>query len=570
VTRPRIVLIGATGAFGQRLARLLAKLNGIELIVTSRSQTKAEARAAELQRQNPGVHIYGASLDTGRGVEAQMIGLSPFLVIDASGPFQAAGYETARAALTSGAHWIDIADASGFILGFQPALDALARSEALCAFTGASTSPALSGTVVSDLTQGWQRVDSIDIAIRPGGATRMGRSVIDAVLSYAGRPIATWQDGGPLTVTGWGWPVRCSMPGIGRVYLSSVETADAALMSKRFGVTSRVRFRFGLQSRIEHFGLVLLGLLRRAGWIAKPERLAPLLERAHGVLSCFGSGTGGMTVDVSGLDRQGRATTARWWMIARQGHGPNVPVLAAMALTRKLLAGARAPGARPADEALAIEDIEAEMRAFDIATERSTEVCERDGLFERALGPAQYGSLAPMVQAFHNPDALPLWHGRADVTAGASPIARLLAFIFGFPPTAADVPVMVSVERDQTGETWTRNFAGATFSSRLSVSKGELSERFGPFHIRLGLEARGGEIQMPIAGWRLGPLPLPGFLAPRSDTREFQDQDGRFRFDVRISAPGLGLIAHYRGWLTPAGLKPATIEGKTGLCPKAA
>ena len=46
-------------------------------------------------------------------------------------------------------------------------------------------------------------------------------------------------------------------------------------------------------------------------------------------------------------------------------------------------------------------------------------------------------------------------------------------------------------------------------------------------------------------------LGLPRFLAPRSDTREYQDEQGRFRFDVRLSLPLIGLLAHYRGWLMP-------------------
>jgi hypothetical protein len=40
-------------------------------------------------------------------------------------------------------------------------------------------------------------------------------------------------------------------------------------------------------------------------------------------------------------------------------------------------------------------------------------------------------------------------------------------------------------------------------------------------------------------------------LAPRSDTREFVDDLGRFRFDVAIGLPLIGQLAHYRGWLEP-------------------
>lgn len=50
---------------------------------------------------------------------------------------------------------------------------------------------------------------------------------------------------------------------------------------------------------------------------------------------------------------------------------------------------------------------------------------------------------------------------------------------------------------------------------------------------------------------RLGPIALPRALAPKSDTREFVDERGRFRFDVAIGLPLIGQLAHYRGWLEP-------------------
>ncbi len=40
---PRILLIGATGMFGSRLARMLAQIPGIDLVVTSRQLAKAES-----------------------------------------------------------------------------------------------------------------------------------------------------------------------------------------------------------------------------------------------------------------------------------------------------------------------------------------------------------------------------------------------------------------------------------------------------------------------------------------------------------------------------------------------
>jgi len=88
-------------------------------------------------------------------------------------------------------------------------------------------------------------------------------------------------------------------------------------------------------------------------------------------------------------------------------------------------------------------------------------------------------------------------------------------------------------------------------SGLSSVGDGLIFERFAPltFGLRLAQHAEG--IQMPLVHWRIGKLPLPRFLAPRSDTTEHVDGDGRFRFDVRLSVPLVGSLVHYRGWLEP-------------------
>ncbi len=187
-------------------------------------------------------------------------------------------------------------------MGFEAALDPIARRKGLVARAGASSTPALSTAVVEDITRRWQRLDSVDIAIMPGGAGQVGAAVIRAILGYAGTTIATFEEGAPAEVTGWGSVKRVRVPGLGVRYLSPVETADAALLPERFGVTSRVTFYAGLESRLEQFGLLFLAKLRRRGLVGNLEPLAPLLESARRVTGLFASDRGGMTVDCAGLD----------------------------------------------------------------------------------------------------------------------------------------------------------------------------------------------------------------------------------------------------------------------------
>ena len=62
----------------------------------------------------------------------------------------------------------------------------LAKSHGVLAVTGASSTPALSHAVIDELTRGWTRVDSVEIAISPGNRAPLGLAVIKSILSYVG------------------------------------------------------------------------------------------------------------------------------------------------------------------------------------------------------------------------------------------------------------------------------------------------------------------------------------------------------------------------------------------------
>lgn len=364
----RIMLIGATGAFGSRLAAMLARLSGITLIVTSRSKNKARALAQRLGT-SANCRIEGEVFHHGGGVEARLRRLRPWLVIDASGPFQNANYDTPRAALAEGAHWIDLADAAEYILGFDQALDEIARQQGLTAVTGASSTPALSFAATQGITGGWHRIDDVEIGIYPAGGSDVGRAVVEAVLSYAGAEVPVCECGLPRMVTGWGRAERVMIAGLGERYRSAVATADYALLPRHLGARA-VRFYAGLESRVEHLGLVGLAKLRNRGVIGSAVRLAPLLHQARVVTRSFCGSTGAMIVTARGVDGSGSPAVGEWSLIAGNGDGPNVPVLPALALTKRLLQQHAVPGASCSAGVLPLECIEAEFAPFSIRTSK--------------------------------------------------------------------------------------------------------------------------------------------------------------------------------------------------------
>lgn len=367
----RTLLIGATGMFGSRLARMLAQMPGIDLIVTSRSGDRAKALARTLRQDaSRACRISDLAFTHGQGADATFTDVKPWLVIDAAGPFQHANYDTAIAALTAGAHWIDLADAASYIDSFVIELDELARRNGVTAVSGASSTPALSFAAIQALTDGWRSVDKIEIGIYPAGRSAVGEAVLRAVLSYTGSPVAIWRDGQPSFTTGWGTAEKLTLTGMPHRYRSPVATYDYALLSRTFAARD-VSFYAGLESPIEHLGLTILAKLRARRLLPRLEPLAPLLHMARRLTAPSCGSTGGMTVEVTGRGADGQASSAVWTLLARNGDGPNVPVLPALALARKLLREPPVPGAFCAAGTISLDEIVSEMTGLAISTSSS-------------------------------------------------------------------------------------------------------------------------------------------------------------------------------------------------------
>ena len=192
------------------------------------------------------------------------------------------------------------------------------------------------------------------------------------------------------------------------------------------------------------------------------------------------------------------------------------------------------------------------MSNFAITTRREGSIVAVGSLFRMILGDSAYDALPQALRKFHEPTAAPVWTGVADIEVGASLPARVLNRLFGLRDQGRGLPVSVIVEREDGAETWIRVFGLRRFLTRLrKCAPGIAEESVGPFAFDLRLDARAGAVHMPVVGWRLFGLPMPRFLAPVSVAREYEDESGLYRFDVRLSAPFVGLLAHYYGWLRP-------------------
>lgn len=526
----RVLLLGGTGVFGSRLARLLVR-DGHQLTLAGRTLAAAEALAAELGC---------AALRMDRAGDLGALA-GHDVVIDAAGPFHAYGadpYRLARAALRLGVHYLDLSDNAAFCAGIA-ALDAEARAAGVCVISGLSTVPALSSAAVRALA-GAEVPRVIDSAILPGNRSPRGPAVMASILTQAGRPMRIWRGGAWQPATGWSDPQDYALPGGLTRQAWCIEVPDLALFPAHFGAET-VQFRAGLELAVMRYGLAAFARLRRVWPVPVGPRLLWAFKLGADLLAPFGSGRGGMSVMVvAGGERR------FWRLIAEDGDGPFIPAVAARALLRR---AALPVGARPALEVITLAEAEAAMADLRVCSERAAEPFVP--LFRRVLGPG-FEALPEAVRATHDTADVSRWQGRARVRRGTGAWSRLLARVFGFPPAAEEVALEVIKTVTPRGETWVRRFGTRRFRSHLAATPRGMTERFGPFTFLLGLRVHDGALEFPVTAGRLGPLPLPRWLLPVSVARETA-QGGQFHFDVELRAPLTGgLMVQYQGWLEPA------------------
>ena len=540
-----VLLIGAGGVFGSRLAEGLAR-DGFEVICAGRDLSRAEAIAARLIEAGGSARAVAVDART-LTVEA-LRATGAGIVVDAAGPFQNAAPTVARAAIAAGLAYVDLADARDFVVAF-PELDATARAANIVALTGASSTPTLSNAVLDALTEGWREIVSVEVAISPGARAPRGRSVVEAILSWTGRPVGVFEHGDWRSRPGWSGLVTREFGAAGRRRLSLCETPDLDLLPARFRPTRRALFLAGLEPPILHWGMSLMSAVAAATGL----RLRPLagpLTALSGLFSAFGSDRGAMRVEALGIDGDGRALRAEWILVAEPGAGPVTPTLAALAAVKAIDAGRLMPGAHACVGDLPLAAIEAEMDAHPLARSHAS---HRAALFARAIGP-DFDALPAPIRALHEALGVSLWRGECRCDGPANPLAGLVGRMIGFPARSGVAPVEISIDADGRRSIWRRRIGPARFKSVLFNPRagGRMTERFGLVSVELGLHRQDDRLIYEVVGWRLGPIPLPRVLAPRTRTHEAVDAQGRFTFDVEIGLPLLGHVVHYRGWLIPA------------------
>lgn len=533
----RILVIGGYGGFGARLSRRLLRA-GHRVLVAGRRFDRAAAFCAGLEGAEPVV------VDRTSGIGMVLARERPELVIDAAGPFQGSGYTVPEACIAMRIPYLDLADSRDFVTGIA-ALNKGAEVK-VPVVSGASSVPALSGAVARALAEGLARVERVDIAISASNRAVAGPAVAAAILSYVGRPVRVWRGQRWTRATGWQELRRehFAIEGGGaplRRWIALAEVPDLSLLPELLPGRPATTFRAGTELGFQMLALWLLSWPVRWGWCGTLRGAAPWLHKLQRITGWAGGDRSAMSVTLVGA-----GVRRRWTLIAEKGDGPEIPTLAAELLAEDILAGRVPPGARDASRLLTLDRFEPLFAGLAI---RHT-VCERpvEPLYARAMG-ARFAGLPEQVRAMHALHGDAGATGAGEVRRGAG-LAWLVGRVMGFPPSGS-YPLRVAFAARGGKERWTRDFGGHAFSSELGQAGQGVAERFGPLRFAFDLPSDGDGLRMVLRRWSAFGVPMPRLLGPRIAAREWQE-DGRFRFEVRVALPLLGEVVHYAGWLERA------------------
>ena len=155
------------------------------------------------------------------------------------------------------------------------------------------------------------------------------------------------------------------------------------------------------------------------------------------------------------------------------------------------------------------------------------------------------------LAAFHRGEGRATWEGRCDIECGRGLIKGLLLRLGGFPRAGQGVSLRMETETQAGKSRWVRSFGGRKMVSTQRLVRKGIEERFGPIRLAMALSERDGGLDIRVVHLSVLRLPMPRSLLPQSVSREYQDAEGRFCFDISGDLPLLGRLIRYHGWLRP-------------------
>lgn len=344
--KPTVLILGGYGNFGKRLATLLAEDNAFDIIIAGRDEKQVESLVTTLSKRFPEASLKSLQLDLEAPDFAQKLSQSEAnILVHTAGPFQSQHYSVANTCIDLNIHYIDLADAKEFVAEIK-ILDEKAKSREVVVISGASTVPGLSSVVIAHFANAFGILREIDFGISPGNQITRGEATLKAILGNLGKPFQRLEGGVWKTVYGW-QNIHKHYYGdnLGLRWHANCEIPDLILLPENYPSLKTVVFYVGLEVAFLHKMMWLMSWLSRAGLVKDWSKYSHLILKTSHLFDKFGTLNSGMYIHLSGSNLRYQPLDINWVLVAEKGDGPNIPIIPAFILIKKITQGLIEPGA---------------------------------------------------------------------------------------------------------------------------------------------------------------------------------------------------------------------------------
>lgn len=363
-----ILILGGSGNFGKRIAFALAKA-GIPIIISGRDSNKLQDLQRTIQKLYPTCSIKYSEIDVELDLADKLEKIKPSIAINTVGPFQTSNYDIATTCIKKNIHYIDLADGIDFVCGINT-LDKLAKQHNVAAISGASTVPGLSSAVLEKYKDEFTKIESLTYGISPGQKAERGLATTKGILSYIGKPLKISGNNNNIRY-GWQDIYQEEYPELGKRWMANCEIPDLNLFPSKYGI-KKIHFSAGMESSALHLSIWAVSWLVRVGLISKLSNYAPLLLRASHLFDWLGTDGGGMHMIISGIDKENLSKEIKWFIIAKDGDGPQIPTIPAIILAKKLFYKKFTyQGACPCIGMISLDEYLEELKEFSVKVYKS-------------------------------------------------------------------------------------------------------------------------------------------------------------------------------------------------------
>ena len=357
------LILGGYGNFGKRIATALAKA---KIPITIAGRNTDNATFASIKSSHPHCDIEQATFDANTELGKQLQQLKPAVVINTIGPFQTSSYGIAECCIEHKVHYIDLADGRDFVTGIQT-LDSKAKEANIAVISGASTIPGLSSAVMEKYREQFHQIDSLTYGISPGQKAERGLATTAGILTYIGRPLKPPHNSSHIRY-GWQDLYRQEYPELGTRWMANCDIPDLDLFPPRYGI-KEIRFSAGMESALLHLSIWAASWLVRIRPTTNLAKHAALLLRTSHLFDRLGTADGGMHMIIKGKDKNQAPHTVKWFIIAKDGDGPQIPTIPAIILAKKITSNdLNYTGATPCTGMVTLQDYMTELQEYSIKT----------------------------------------------------------------------------------------------------------------------------------------------------------------------------------------------------------